>query len=176
MTDVISGAGGLRQSSSRFASFHRVFGTLLGGSSPPEGLTIGADRKTISLQMRDVPVVDQPRWPALDSIATPARMTFKMVWKSTGEPVQYENPAQQFLFIGTRAECHLEASVTVPSIGFSWNPIRSKHPPRASQSSARKSMAAIIRRDNLKPWVSAARGRRRVRRRSSPQAYEYGSL
>jgi len=42
-------------------------------------------------------------------------MTFKMVWKSTGAPVEYENPAEQFRFIGTRAECHLEAAVSVPS-------------------------------------------------------------
>jgi hypothetical protein len=85
---------------------------------PAAGLTISADRKTITLEMRDVPLVDQPRWPAIDSIATPARMTFKIVWKSTGETVQYESPAEQFWFIGTRAECHLEAAVSVPSIGF----------------------------------------------------------
>ena len=87
---------------------------------PAAGLTISADRETITLEMSDVPVVDQPRWPAIDSIATPARMTFKMVWKSTGEPVQYENPAEQFRFIGTRADCRLEAAVSVPSIGFAW--------------------------------------------------------
>jgi hypothetical protein len=81
---------------------------------------MSADRKTITLEMSDVPVVDQPHWPAIDSIATPARMTFKMVWKSTGEPVQYESPAEQFRFVGTRAECHLEAAVSVPSIGFAW--------------------------------------------------------
>ena len=67
-----------------------------------------------------MPVVDQPRWPALDSIATPARMTFKMVWRSTGEPVLYENAFRQFRFKGTRAGCQLEAQVEVPSIGFSW--------------------------------------------------------
>ena len=70
--------------------------------------------------MRDVPVVDQPRWPALDSIATPARMTFKMVWKSTGEPMRYDDPNKHFRFTGTRASCQLEATVEVPSIGFSW--------------------------------------------------------
>ena len=70
--------------------------------------------------MQNVPVVDQPRWPALDSIATPARMTFKMVWKSTGEPVKYDDSARHFRFTGTRASCQLEAQVEVPSIGFSW--------------------------------------------------------
>ena len=78
------------------------------------------DEKTFTLEMRNVPVVDQPRWPALDSIATPARMTFKMVWKSTGEPVTHEDPSKHFRFIGSRASCQLEAEVEVPSIGFSW--------------------------------------------------------
>ena len=70
--------------------------------------------------MQNVPVVDQPRWPALDSLATPARMSFKMVWKSTGESVKYDDPSRHFRFIGTRATCQLEAQVDVPSIRFSW--------------------------------------------------------
>ena len=70
--------------------------------------------------MKNVEVVDQPKWPALDAIATPARMSFKMVWKSTGEPVKYEDSSKHLRFIGTRASCQLEAQVEVPSIGFSW--------------------------------------------------------
>jgi hypothetical protein len=70
--------------------------------------------------MQNVAVVDQPRWPALDSIATPARMSFKMVWKSTGEPVKYEDAGKHLGFTGTRATCQLEAQVEVPAIGFSW--------------------------------------------------------
>ena len=85
-----------------------------------QDLNISRDGNTIMLEMRDVPVVDQPRWPALDAIATPARMTFKMVWRSTGEAVRYENPSQQFRFVGWRADCKMEAQVEVPSLGFSW--------------------------------------------------------
>lgn len=85
-----------------------------------ENLKTSPDGNTITLEMKNVPVIDQPRWPALDAVATPAQMTFKMVWRSTGEPVRYENPSQQFRFSGTRAECQLEARVDVPSIGFSW--------------------------------------------------------
>src|SRR5437016_3178109 len=70
--------------------------------------------------MQNVPVVDQPRWPALESIATPASMIFKMVWKTTGEPVKYDDPSRHFRFTGTRATCQLEAQIEVPSIGFSW--------------------------------------------------------
>ena len=47
-------------------------------------------------------------------------MTFKMVWKSTGEPVKYDDSFRHFRFTGIRASCQLEAEVEVPSIGFSW--------------------------------------------------------
>jgi hypothetical protein len=87
---------------------------------PNTDLSVSPDGKTIALNMTDVPIVDQPRWPALDAIAAPARMSFRMIWRSTGEPVRYENPSQQFRFTGTRAQCQMEARVEVPSIGFSW--------------------------------------------------------
>ena len=87
---------------------------------PEGGLTISPDRNRIALEMTDVSIVDQPRWPELDSIATPARMTFKMVWKSTGDSVKFEDASKHFRFTGTRATCQLEAQVDVPSIGFSW--------------------------------------------------------
>ena len=87
---------------------------------PGRGLGISADGNTITLEMQDVPIVDQPRWPALDSVATPARMTFKLVWTSTGEPVKYEDASKHFRFTGTKASCQLEAQVEVPSTGFSW--------------------------------------------------------
>lgn len=87
---------------------------------PEGGLIVSADGNTMTLEMRDVPVVDQPRWPALDSVATPARMSFKMVWKSTGEPVKIEDAAKHFGFTGTKALCQMEAQIEVPSIGFSW--------------------------------------------------------
>lgn len=83
-------------------------------------MTISPDANTFTLEMKDVAVVDQPKWPALDSIATPARMSFRMIWKSTGEPVKYEDPAKHFRFTGTRATCQMEAQVEVPSIAFSW--------------------------------------------------------
>jgi hypothetical protein len=87
---------------------------------PAGGLDVSGDGKTWTLQMKDVPIVDQPHWPALDAVATPARMSFKTVWKSTGEPAIYVDPAKQFRFTGTRASCQMEAQVEVPSIGFSW--------------------------------------------------------
>jgi hypothetical protein len=87
---------------------------------PENGLTLSADGKSATLEMHDVRIVDQPKWPALDAAATPARMSFKMVWQSTGESAVYENAAEHFRFTGTRASCQLEAEIVVPSIDFSW--------------------------------------------------------
>ena len=87
---------------------------------PEDGLSVSQDKNTVTLEMKDVAVVDQPKWPALDSIATPARMNFKMVWRSNGEPLKYEDADKHFRFTGTRATCQLEAEVKVPSTGFWW--------------------------------------------------------
>jgi hypothetical protein len=87
---------------------------------PEHGLTISPDGNTFTLQMQSVPVIDQPHWPALDAAATPARMNFKMVWKSTGESIKIEDGSKHFRFTGTRASCQMEAQVDVPSVGFSW--------------------------------------------------------
>jgi len=70
--------------------------------------------------MRNVYVVDQPRWPALDAIATPAKMSFAWSGNQTGEPAKYEDASEHFRFIGTRAISQMAAQVDVPSIGFSW--------------------------------------------------------
>ena len=87
---------------------------------PEGGLSVSRDWKTWTLEMREVAIVDQPRWPALDSIATPARMRFKMVWKQEGPPATFEDASKHFRFVGARASCQMEAEVEVPSIGFSW--------------------------------------------------------
>jgi hypothetical protein len=70
--------------------------------------------------MRDVPVVDQPRWPAYDTPTHPARLSFRIVWTATDEPVEYDDPQKQFRVKGWRATTQLEASVEVPSLDFSW--------------------------------------------------------
>ena len=70
--------------------------------------------------MKNVAVVDQPRWPAIDALGRPARMSFKMVWTATDEKVTYDDSRKQFRFEGYRATAQIEAQVSVPSIGFSW--------------------------------------------------------
>jgi len=87
---------------------------------PESNLTFASDGNSATIEIKNVEVIEQPKWPALDAIATPARMSFKMVWKSTGEAVKYEDGSKHFRFTGTRATCQMEAQVDVPSNGFTW--------------------------------------------------------
>jgi hypothetical protein len=70
--------------------------------------------------MTNVPVIDQPRWPAMDAETIPAFLDFKLVFKSTDESVKYEDPSRQYRFDGFKALAQLEATVRVPSIGFTF--------------------------------------------------------
>jgi hypothetical protein len=70
--------------------------------------------------MSNLPIIDQPRWPAMDAETTPAFMDFKLVFKTTDEPVKYEDPMRQYRFEGFKAAAQLEAAISVPSIGFTF--------------------------------------------------------
>lgn len=87
---------------------------------PPSGLTFSADDGTAVLQMSNLPIIDQPHWPAVDAETTPAFLDFKLVFRSTDEPVKYEDPTRQYRFIGHKADAQLEATVRVPSIDFTF--------------------------------------------------------
>jgi hypothetical protein len=85
---------------------------------PRDCLTFSSNGKTASLQIKDVPIIDQPRWPAIDAETTPAFLDFKLVFTSTDKPVKYEDPSRQYRFEGFIATAQLEAVVRVPSIDF----------------------------------------------------------
>ena len=70
--------------------------------------------------MHDVPVINQPTWPMLHGATTPARMSFKMTFEATDKTVLYDDKAKRFRVKGYLATCRMEASVSVPSTGFSW--------------------------------------------------------
>ncbi len=82
------------------------------------GLTFSADGNVATLQMANVPIIDQPRWPAMDAETTPAFLDFKLVFKASSDPVKYEDSSRQYRFDGFKAEAQLEATVRVPSIDF----------------------------------------------------------
>ena len=83
-------------------------------------LTFGADEKTATLQIKDVPIIDQPRWPAMDAESSPAFMDFRLVFKATNEPLKYEDATRQYRFMGSKAAAQLEATIRVPSINFTF--------------------------------------------------------
>ena len=84
------------------------------------GLRYTDDGRTAALELKDVAVVDQPQWPALDATTTPATMSFRLVLKATDKPVTYEDPAKHFRVTGFLATAQLEAQVSVPEIQFTW--------------------------------------------------------
>ena len=81
---------------------------------------LSEDEKSATLHMAKVPIIDQPRWPAMDALSTPAFMDFKLVLRATDEPVKYEDPTRQYRFEGFKANAQLEAAIRMPSIGFSF--------------------------------------------------------
>ncbi len=81
---------------------------------------LSADGRSATLQMRALPVIDQPGWPEHAARATPATMSFRATWQATGERVRWSDPARHFRLEGWKAEARLEAEVAVPSLGFTW--------------------------------------------------------
>ena len=47
-------------------------------------------------------------------------MDFKLVFSGTGDPVKYEDPSRQYRFEGFKAAAHLEATIRVPAIDFTF--------------------------------------------------------
>jgi hypothetical protein len=70
--------------------------------------------------MKQIAVIDQPKWPALDAPFTPAIMSFRVVWKATDEKILIDDRQKHFRFDGYRAVAQAEATVDVPSLNFSW--------------------------------------------------------
>jgi hypothetical protein len=87
---------------------------------PQSGLTFSSDDKVATLEMTNVPIIDQPRWPAMDAQTTPAFMDFKLVIKANDKPLRYEDPVRHYRFKGFEASAQLEAAFRVPSIHFTF--------------------------------------------------------
>lgn len=87
---------------------------------PESGLRISTDERSATLEIKDLTVIDQPRWPAYDAVSTPAIMSFRITWQATSDPVLYEDRLKHFKVEGFRAIAKAEAAVEVPSLNFSW--------------------------------------------------------
>ena len=87
---------------------------------PEGGVSFSSDGKTATFQMKGIEVIDQPKWPQFKTQATAAKMDIRIVWKATNEKISYKHPEKQCTVNGFKATAQMEASVEVPSIGFSW--------------------------------------------------------
>ena len=87
---------------------------------PPDALRVSANGRAATLDLKQVEVIDQPRWPAPDAEARPALLDITLTFVATDEPIEIDDPSRQFRFHGFKAQSQLEARVLVPSIGFSW--------------------------------------------------------
>jgi hypothetical protein len=87
---------------------------------PESGSRISADGRSAILEILDLIVIDQSRWPAYDAQSTPAKMSLKVIWQATPEPIIYEDKLKHFRVEGFRAIAKAEAAVEVPSLNFAW--------------------------------------------------------
>jgi hypothetical protein len=83
MTPTVPGTGGPANQVHDFHPPIAPSGLYWVVAVPTGGLHFSPDGKAITLEMKDVPVVDQPRWPALDAnrdaIRTPVLVEFCLV-------------------------------------------------------------------------------------------------
>ena len=96
---------------------------------PDSALTVSADGRRASLEIRGLEVIDQPKWPAHDAPTTPARMSYRVEWEATDERATYEDASKLFRVTGWRATTRIWASVEIPSTGYRWtsDPIETSH-------------------------------------------------
>jgi hypothetical protein len=87
---------------------------------PSGGLTSSDDGRSATLELKNLPVIDQPKWPAPDAPAVPAKMSFRVVWKATDDKILYEDKQKHFRVEGYLATAQVEAAVVVPALNFFW--------------------------------------------------------
>jgi len=77
------------------------------------GLDISDDGRSATLELKNLPVIDQPKWPARDAPAVPAKMNFRVDWKATDDKIFYEDKRKHFKVEGYGATAQVEATVVV---------------------------------------------------------------
>src|SRR5262249_20691712 len=87
---------------------------------PKGALKVSEDHRTVTLEMKDVEVADQPLWPDFHAAMRPAKLSFRLVLAATEEKVTWYVAERQFLFDGPRAKAQLEASVEGLERKYSW--------------------------------------------------------
>lgn len=84
---------------------------------PDSALTVSADGKSAIVQLTDIPIVDQPKFPVEDP-TTAATISLKVTFAATSQAVSYVDPALNFAVTGFAATSQVEFTAKVPSSGF----------------------------------------------------------
>lgn len=85
---------------------------------PAQTLQIGPDGTSASLHVQ-LGALDQPTFPK-PGPASPAKMTLRAVWTSTGPEQTFGKAAEHFAVRAAPATARAEFTVVVPSANFSW--------------------------------------------------------
>ncbi|GAC1406668.1 MAG: hypothetical protein NVSMB65_21500 [Chloroflexota bacterium] len=84
-----------------------------------ENLTIAADGHAATLEVSDLPVIDEPAFPKAGP-SHPALASYRLIWRATGPLRAYADPTKHFLIHGYPATVEAQVAVAVPSLGFTF--------------------------------------------------------
>jgi hypothetical protein len=87
-------------------------------SVPPGAVQVEADASLVSIQIRNLAVIDEPLAPLPGPGPFDARISLKLTWVREGFPVGWTDPMAQFHLRSAPARASLEFQASTPSMGF----------------------------------------------------------
>jgi len=84
-----------------------------------ENLTLAADGRSATLEVSDLPVIDEPAFPKAGP-SQPGLASYRIIWRATGPLRTYADPTKHFLIHGYPAAVEAQVAVAVPSLGFTF--------------------------------------------------------
>ncbi len=86
---------------------------------PDSALRISPDGRDARLEIRDYPVIDQPKFPQTEPTYQ-ATVSLTATWHGSGSLIGYTDPAAKYRITFYPADARIEFTASVPSIGFSF--------------------------------------------------------
>ncbi|GAC1543994.1 MAG: hypothetical protein NVS3B16_11250 [Vulcanimicrobiaceae bacterium] len=87
---------------------------------PDQSATFAADGSSASVEVRDLAIVDQPRFPERAPTVRGTLAYMRVTWKSKPAARRFGDPGKQFVFDGHDAESQMEFDVRIPGINYVW--------------------------------------------------------
>ena len=101
----------------KIASFHQPIaanGLYWTAPIPDDALTLSADGKSASVEVRDYRVVDQPKFPK-PGPDYHASLDFRITWRAEGRLIPYTQPKLKYSLEFYRAHAQIEYTARIPS-------------------------------------------------------------